>query len=121
MNSAKYFLSSIIPLLLMTAQVINSGPAVSGRSGSSPSDLRRMAEDYYKWRNENYPVNSSNEGLHTWDDRLTDYSATAVKTRREHVKNLLGQVNAMETASWPKDDRIDHILFRAQLEGVAFF
>ncbi|MEO5722129.1 MAG: hypothetical protein ABIR71_11745 [Chthoniobacterales bacterium] len=35
--------------------------------------LRKLAEDYYAWRNENYPVRSSDAGLHTWDDRLTDF------------------------------------------------
>src|SRR5207342_1655709 len=42
----------------------------------APADilvLRRMADDYYSWRNENYPVASSDAGLHTWDSRLTDY------------------------------------------------
>src|SRR3954468_9328262 len=32
--------------------------------------LRMIAADFYRWRNENFPVNSSNQGLHTWDDRL---------------------------------------------------
>ena len=36
--------------------------------------LHKLADDYYAWRNENYPVRSSEAGLHTWDDRLTDYS-----------------------------------------------
>jgi uncharacterized protein (DUF885 family) len=91
------------------------------QTNNSPADLRRMAEDYYRWRNENYPVNSSYEGLHAWDDRLTDYSERAVQARREHVQELLARVQAMQTANWSKDDRIDWVLFRAQLERVVFF
>ncbi|MBA3765556.1 MAG: DUF885 domain-containing protein [Acidobacteria bacterium] len=90
-------------------------------NATTPAALRQMAEDYYGWRNENFPVNSSNEGLHTWDNRLTDYSEAAVEARRQHVKDLLAQVQAMQTAGWAKDDRIDWVLFRAQLERVAFF
>ena len=41
--------------------------------------------------------------------------------RREHVSELLGHVDAICTDGWSKDDRIDRILFRAQLEGVDFF
>ena len=88
---------------------------------TTPAALRQMAEDYYRWRNENFPVNSSNEGLHTWDNKLTDYSESAVEARRRHVKELLARVQAMQTQGWAKDDRIDWILFRAQLERVVFF
>ncbi|CAN5486478.1 DUF885 domain-containing protein [soil metagenome] len=87
---------------------------------ADPAALRNLAENYYKWRNENHPVASSDAGLHIWDDRLTDYSAAKVAERAEHVRDLLDQVRAMSTADWSKDDRIDWLLFRSQLEGVAF-
>jgi len=48
---------------------------------SSPSDLRRLASDYYRWRNEQSPVGSSDQGLHTWDDRLTDWSPAPASRR----------------------------------------
>jgi uncharacterized protein (DUF885 family) len=91
------------------------------QQNTSPAALRQMADEYYRWRNENFPVSSSYEGLHTWDNRLTDYSEAAVEARRVHVKELLARVQAMQTASWAKDDRIDWVLFRAQIERVAFF
>src|SRR5216117_777138 len=79
-----------------------------------------MADDYYAWRNENYPVRSSEAGLHTWDDRLTDYSPAKIAERAQHVRSLLDNARAMKTESWPKDERIDWILFRVQLEDVDF-
>src|SRR6266550_8986348 len=82
--------------------------------------LHEMADDYYAWRNENYPVRSSDAGLHTWDDRLTDYSPAKIAERQQHVHSLLEKVRAMKTDNWPKDERIDWILFRAQLEEVEF-
>jgi len=94
---------------------------VAAQPSASPADLRRLADDYYNWRNQNYPVNSSDAGLHTWDHKLTDYGLSALLARRLHVKEVLAKVNAMQTESWNKDDRIDWLLFRAQLEGVAFF
>ena len=92
---------------------------VNQKSGD-PAVLRKLADDYYTWRNENYPVRSSEAGLHTWDNRLTDYSAGKVAERAAHVRRLLDQVRAMKTESWAKDDRIDWILFRSQLEEVEF-
>jgi uncharacterized protein (DUF885 family) len=82
--------------------------------------LRKTAADYYAWRNENYPVRSSDAGLHTWDNKLTDYSPVKIAARAQHVRSLLEKVRAMKIDKWPKDERIDAILFRAQLEAVDF-
>lgn len=87
-------------------------------AASDPAALRALARDYYAWNHFNDPVGSSSQGLHTWDDRLSDPAAFA--DRRRHVAALLAQVKALQTAGWSKDDRADALLFRAQLEGRAF-
>ena len=105
----------ILLLLLLT---LLSLPSVQAQT---PADLRRMADEYYRWRNENFPVGSSDAGLHTWDDKLTDYSLSAVLARRLYVTDLLNKVRKMPADGWSKDDRIDWLLFRSELEGVTFF
>ncbi len=95
--------------------------AIQAQTPKTPADLRQLAAEYYNWRNQNFPVFSSDAGLHTWDNRLTDYSLSAVLARRLHAKELLAKVQAMPTADWSKEDRIDWLLFRAQLENVVFF
>jgi uncharacterized protein (DUF885 family) len=82
--------------------------------------LHKLANDYYNWRNENDPVSSSNAGLHTWDDRLADFSPAKIAERAQHVRALLNKVRAMKIDTWPKDEQIDAILFRSQLENVDF-
>ncbi|HEU4390842.1 MAG TPA: DUF885 domain-containing protein, partial [Blastocatellia bacterium] len=111
---------SLVGCVLIIA-LLTSGFLLPGQRESSPEMLRQMAMDYYTWRAENYPVSSSDQGLHTWDSKLTDYSAPAYKSRQTHVKDLLKRVDEISTASWKRDDRVDWLLFRAQLEGVAFF
>ena len=86
----------------------------------TPMELRSTADAFYHWREQNYPVWSSDQGLHTLDAKLTDYSAAAVAKRRDHVASLLKTINAADIASWSKDDQIDWILFRAQLERFDF-
>lgn len=100
--------------------IVSSGAALA-QDPKTPADLHRLAADYYNWRNQNFPVFSSDAGLHTWDNRLTDYSLSAVLARRLHAKEVLAKVEKMPTAAWSKDDRIDWLLFRAQLETVVFF
>src|SRR5579863_6853514 len=80
-------------------------------AADSPAALRQMAHEYYDWTAREYPVASSDQGLHTWDDRLADFSAAATEQRRSHVRKLLERVRAMTPDGWPKDDRIDRILF----------
>ncbi|HEY5401901.1 MAG TPA: DUF885 domain-containing protein [Pyrinomonadaceae bacterium] len=108
------------PFLLLALMLIATITA-SAQTQTTPADLRRLADEYYRWRNQNYPVASSDSGLHTWDNKLTDYSLSAVLARRLYVKDLLAKVDAMQTKTWTKDDRIDWLLFRSQLDGIAFF
>ncbi|PYI89771.1 MAG: hypothetical protein DMF03_06850, partial [Verrucomicrobia bacterium] len=102
------------------ALITKQAPAMMKQTSVTATTLRKLADDYYAWRNENYPVRSSEAGLHTWDNRLTDYSAGKIAERAAHVRRLLDQVRAMKAESWPKDGRIDWILFRSQLEEVEF-
>lgn len=90
-------------------------------ANADPVELRKLAHDYYEWRDAAYPVQTSGQGDHRYDDRLTDYSPAQVNARRTHVSELLATVKAMPTAGWSRDDRVDAVLFQAQLEGADFF
>jgi len=109
---------TVVCACIMIVLTMNMGNA---QSTATPATLRKLADDYYNWRNQNYPVFSSDNGLHTWDTKLTDYSPAAIAARRTRVVQLLAQVNRMRTDKWKKDDQIDWLLFRAQLEGPVFF
>ena len=111
----------LLLILLLSVTIVGLSGVANAQSNASPAELRRLADEYYKWRNQQYPVTSSDTGLHTWDEKLTDYSPAAIAVRRARINSLLAQVNRMQTANWKKDDRIDWLLFRAQLEGPAFF
>jgi uncharacterized protein (DUF885 family) len=41
--------------------------------------------------------------------------------RRLYVKEVLAKVRAMPATNWSKDDHIDWLLFRSQLDGLEFF
>jgi uncharacterized protein (DUF885 family) len=111
----------LLTLLIVGALVLTTAGSTPAQQPKTPADLQRLAQDYYNWRNQNYPVASSDSGLHTWDNKLTDYSLSAVLMRRLQVKEVLAKVRAMPTANWGKDDRIDWLLFRSQLDGIDFF
>ncbi len=108
-------------ILLLVIFMMACSVSAIAQQPSTPADLRKLADDYYNWRNQNYPVSSSDAGLHTWDSKLTDYGLSALLARRLHVKEVLAKVRAMQTEKWSKDDRIDWLLFLSQLESVVFF
>jgi uncharacterized protein (DUF885 family) len=107
-------------LITKATPSINADAFKNQSVSAAIATLHTLADDYYAWRNENYPVRSSEAGLHTWDDRLTDYSPDKIAERAQLVRSLLEKVRAMKSDNWPKDERIDWILFRAQLENVEF-
>ena len=74
MKTTSLLIACMAATLLMTA-------GANAQANASSNTLRRMAEDYYNWRNQQYPVFSSDAGLHTWDQKLTDYSPAALATR----------------------------------------
>jgi uncharacterized protein (DUF885 family) len=100
--------------------LVTKATPMAAKAGNDIAALRKMADEFYAWRNENFPVFSSEAGLHTWDNRLTDYTPAKIAERAQHIRKLLDQVRAMPTTKWAKDDRIDWLLFRAQLEGSDF-
>jgi len=81
-------------LISCTLMSVTAGSTLA-QNPTTPADLHKLADEYYRWRNQNYPVFSSDNGLHTWDNRLTDYSLSSILARRLHIKELLGKVASM--------------------------
>jgi uncharacterized protein (DUF885 family) len=91
------------------------------QAAADPAQLRKLAHDYYQWRDTAYPVGTSYAGDHRFDTRLADYTMSEVLQRRQHVSDLLKQLDAIDQDGWSKDDRIDRILFQSQLAAADFF
>ncbi|MEY2547367.1 MAG: hypothetical protein QOG48_2484 [Verrucomicrobiota bacterium] len=119
---------SILVHVDLSAQTRSSSPARADKPLITRNNagvmeaaaLRNWANDYYAWRNQENPTASSDAGLHTWDDRLTDYSPAKIAERAQHNRALLDKVRALKIGNWSKDDQIDALLFRSQLENVDF-
>ncbi len=105
------FIAAVALLLGISAATFGQG---------SPATLRQLAHEYYEWQTREFPVDSSDAGLYTYDGQLTDYSPAAIEARHRHVRELLERVRSMQTASWSKDERIDRALFLSQLEKPDF-
>jgi uncharacterized protein (DUF885 family) len=103
-----------LPLAALTA-------LLSLQAAADPAQLRKIAHDYYQWRDTAYPVATSGAGDHRFDTRLTDYKMSEVLLRRQHLGDVLKELDALDASGWSKDDRVDRILFQSQLAGADFF
>src|SRR5258707_7869238 len=100
----------IVGTLLLHAQPTPRGqPDVSNKAliTSANQDhvmgaaaLHKLANDYYNLRNATDPVGSSERGLHTWDDKLGDYSPGKITERAKHARELLDKVRGFKTDNW---------------------
>jgi uncharacterized protein (DUF885 family) len=109
-----------IPIALSCVSFAAACLASTGNA-QTPAELHVLAKSYYAWRDSTYPVATSDLGNHRWDDRLTDFRLASVRANRRHVAGLLARVKTMASDEWSKDDRVDWLLFRSQLEGADFF
>ena len=108
----------VLPAFLALTVVI---AAASPTRAQSPAALRALATGWYAWRDSADPVATSDRGNHRFDARLGDVRMSAVRARRDRVSRLLARVRAIKTTAWSKDDRVDWLLFRAELESEDFF
>src|SRR5689334_20310869 len=107
MKSILRFIAFALPLAITTlsaqptpdskSDVSNKAliTTLGSKNAASVATLHKMADVYNAWRNHNHPVGCSESGLHTWDNRLTDYSPAKVTERADHVRKLLEQVRAL--------------------------
>ena len=104
----------VLSLIVLTAALAAGNPLPNAKA------LHDTAIEFYTWRQQHFPVWASSQGLHTQDDRLTDYSPAAMAARRKHIEAVLARVRATDVSKWSKNDKIDWVLFRSQLERYEF-
>jgi uncharacterized protein (DUF885 family) len=87
-----------------------------------PSDYQQRLVDlerrYTFWSYEQNPASATDAGIHTYDDRLADYSLT---TQAAQMRKLHAFRNALAALQPPADAsphaRVDYLLIRSNLEG----
>src|SRR5262245_40513304 len=86
---------------------------------TTPTKLQSLAEEFYLWRYDEYPVWSTDSGRHTADDKLADYSAAAIARRQARVKEFRARFEALPEGT-SLDERVDRKLFGSTLARAEF-
>ena len=113
-------LASLIALLIAGAAFAAPKKTTPPMKPITPAELHSLAHDYYEWQKKEYPVGASDQGFHAADDKLDDFAPATTARNAAHVRALLDRVRAADVKGWSKDDTIDWLLFRSQLERDDF-
>ena len=87
---------------------------------TQPQALHSLAEEFYQWRYEENPVAASDAGRHDRDDRLTDYSPSAISRRQARLADFRRRYGEISTSGGDAGVLADHELFGAALEREVF-
>src|SRR5438552_10392388 len=70
-----------------------------------------FAEDW-QWRLHDQPERATVLGDHRYGDRLTDLSPETIAARREHARDMLRRLSAIDRAQLAERDLLSYDLFR---------
>lgn len=80
-------------------------------------DLHELLDGFVDWDLERNPVMATALGATGYDDRLGDFSASAIESDERRERELLSRFEALGDGLAPLDDAIDRDLALAELRG----
>jgi len=82
---------------------------------SEEDKFQNLAQEYFSWVYQNYPVLATNLGIHRFDDRLTDFSHQAIKTRLSKTKDFLADFKKIKSLSLSLSSANDLLVLKNDL------
>jgi len=80
--------------------------------------LEALATQYFAKTWELEPIRATGVGVHDYDDKLPDYSAAGMARRIAHLRLYLGNVRAIDPATYGAEASYDARIFEASLEAT---
>ena len=99
--------------LVLAALVFGLTASATARDQAS---FERLAGDILNTFQEFYPVQATAKGIHTYDDRLTDYSSGAVRKMRDKLTDYTKELYKYRNYKFSVDAGIDYKLIRSNVE-----
>src|SRR5262249_51976629 len=87
--------------------------AAAANAMSTPAQqLHALFAEDWQWRLRDQPERATVIGDHRYGDRLTDLSPEAITGRREHARDMLRRLSAIDRSSLAGQDLLSYDLFR---------
>jgi len=88
--------------------------AVTLAAETEPQALRKLIDEEWEWQLRDDPENATTLGDKRYDALLTDRSAAAFAKRREHHRETLKRIEAIDRSKLSEDDKLNYDLFLLQ-------
>ena len=84
---------------------------------ASPTPMAAFADVWLDRFARTHPSIAAGNGLHRYDDRLEDFSASAIRHEIAQLRRDRTTLAAMSDASWSADDRVDRRILLGIIDG----
>lgn len=86
-------------------------------AGAPVDDFRALLDEAWEWRLSDDPVFASRLGDRRFNDRWRDLTIDAFEARQETRREFLRRLRQIDVGTLPEAERLNHDLFRRQLEN----
>jgi prolyl oligopeptidase len=90
--------------------------ASSASFADASDDFATLLDEHWEWRIAASPVMASMLGDRRYNDQWTDMSLDAIEKRHVETREFLRRTYAIDSAALSDEDRLNHELFRRELE-----
>ncbi len=113
------FLIATVALAGISATAVHAADAINENADPAVQALQTLLNSEWEWRHAQFPERATSDGDHRYDDRLTDRSPAAAAARREHHRERLAAVLAIDPARLAGEDRVSWAIlhFDAELDA----
>jgi uncharacterized protein (DUF885 family) len=113
---------TFLPFLLLIAATASVSAQDSKPVAERLAAQNALFDEQYESDLRNFPERATAFGDYRYNDRLTDYSLTAIKQRHETDQAFLQRLQAISTADFSDQDQLSHdLLIRVLQQRIADF
>lgn len=107
----------IATCMAMVFTVSTDQPAQAASIPSRAAGVEALAHRYYQMTWDANPTSTTDNGLHTGDDRLADFSPQADQGYGRRLRGMRDELAALAPGGTTVHDQVNYLLLRANLEG----
>jgi uncharacterized protein (DUF885 family) len=110
--------------LTLLAAVIAGSASAQNDLASRRAQLNALLNEDWEYQLRTRPELATHVGDDRFNDKLSDFSPEAIAADLDHVKAMLARFEAIDTAGFPDQDKLNYTLMvrslREQIEGAKF-
>lgn len=77
---------------------------------SEQQKLAELMDEIWQFEMKSYPTFATSQGVHDYDDKLTDMSAEGLSQRHQQFKNFLGRLEQIDKSALSRTDQINLLM-----------